>query len=104
MAESAAPLWLKPATRGGCLLSIYVQPGAARSGIAGLHGDALKVKVSAPPMDGAANTALVEFVARWLELSRREVTIEHGDKSRRKTLWVAASPEVVEHRLKKDQA
>jgi hypothetical protein len=95
--------WLR-AARGGCLLHIHVQPGAARSGIAGLHGDALKVRVAAPPVEGAANAALVDFVAGWLELSRREVTIEKGDKSRRKTLWVATTPAEVERRLNKDRA
>lgn len=102
MAETDAG-WLR-AAQGGCLLHIHVQPGAARSGIAGLHGDALKVRVAAPPVEGAANAALVDFVAGWLELSRREVTIEKGDKSRRKTLWVATTPAEVERRLNKDRA
>lgn len=85
-------------------MRVYVQPGAAKSGVAGLHGDALKVRVAAPAVEGAANTALVAFLAEWLELSRREVTIRAGEKSRRKTLWVAAPPEKVQNRLNKDWA
>lgn len=102
MAENY-PDWLK-AQGQGSLLQIHVQPGAARGAIAGQHGDALKVRVAAPAVEGAANAALLDFVARWLELSRREVTIQRGDKSRRKLLWVAAPPEEVLRRLEKESA
>lgn len=95
--------WLRPAP-GGSRLLIHVQPGAARSAIAGVHGDALKVRVAAPPVEEAANAALLMFIAGWLEVSRGEVTIERGDKSRRKTLRVALSPEEIERRLIKEQA
>lgn len=102
MAEST-PVWLR-AAEGGSVLRIHAQPGAAKSGIAGPHGDALKVRVAAPAVEGAANCALVEFLAEWLELSRREVTIKSGEKSRRKTFWVAATPEEIQRRLNKDRA
>lgn len=105
MAEGGAerPAWLRPAGDGSRLL-IHVQPGAARSAVAGPHGDALKVRVAAPPVEGEANAALVTFIAGWLEVSRGEVTIERGDKSRRKLIRVALSPEEIERRLIKEQA
>jgi hypothetical protein len=90
--------WLRPAD-GGCELHLHIQPGAAKSGIAGLHGDALKVRVQAPPVEGAANAALLAFIAKSLGLAPREVRLLRGEKSRQKTLWVALAPDEVQARL-----
>lgn len=92
-------VWLHAAPDGGTRLIVHVQPGAAKSEIAGLHGDALKVRVAAPAVDGAANAALVAFLAKTLNLSRREVTIAQGEKSRRKTVRVELDPEEVSRRI-----
>jgi uncharacterized protein len=68
--------------------SVRVQPRAARSEIVGLHGEALKVRLSAPPVDGAANVALVELLAEALGVPRRCVRVVSGATSRGKVVEV----------------
>lgn len=69
-------------------LQIHLQPRAARSRIVGLHGDALKVQVHAPPVDGAANAALVELLAQTFGVPRRAVRILRGSTSRNKVVEI----------------
>jgi uncharacterized protein (TIGR00251 family) len=69
-------------------LRILVQPRASRSEIVGPHGDALKVRLAAPPVDGAANEELVRLLAREFKVPRSAVTIVSGQMSRRKTVKV----------------
>lgn len=92
------------AAAGGCRLTLHIQPGAARSGIAGVHGDALKLRVHAPAVDGAANSALLAYLVERLKLSARQVKIERGEKSRRKIVWVALPPCDVWRQLSEDLA
>jgi len=80
-----AAAWLKPLPD-GVELAILVQPRASRTRVVGEHDGLLKIQLAAPPVDGEANAALVEFVARQLGLSRRDVTLVAGDTSRRKRL------------------
>ena len=68
--------------------AVRVQPRASRSEIAGVHGDALKIRLSAPPVDGAANDALVELMADSLGVARRAVHIVSGEQSRSKVVEV----------------
>ena len=68
--------------------AVRVQPRASSSGFVGLRGDALKVRLSAPPVEGAANDALVELLARALGVSRSAVTIVAGATSRTKLVEV----------------
>ena len=70
------------------ILDVRVIPRASKSAIAGKRGDALLVRLSAPPVDGAANEALVEFLARALGQPRRNVTIVSGHKSRDKRVSI----------------
>ncbi len=84
---------------GGCSLTLHVQPGASRSEVAGRHGDALKLEIAAPAVAGAANAVLIEYLAASLNLSRREVTIAQGEKSRRKIVRVPFDPAQVERCL-----
>ncbi len=72
------------------LLRVYVQPRASRDGIAGRHGDALKIRLTAPPVDGAANEALCRFLAKACGVAKSAVTVESGDASRRKTVRIRA--------------
>jgi hypothetical protein len=79
------PAWLRAAA-GGILVDVLVQPRASRTEIAGVHGDRLKVRIAAPPVDGLANEELCRFLASALDLPRRQVTVEVGESSRRKTV------------------
>lgn len=68
--------------------AVRVQPRASRSEVVGLHGDALRVRLAAPPVDGAANEALVRLLAELLGVPRRAVRIEGGHASRGKLVEV----------------
>jgi uncharacterized protein (TIGR00251 family) len=68
--------------------SVRVQPRASRSEVVGTYGDALKVRLSAPPVDGAANTQLVEFLAHIFAVGRRDVRILSGESSRSKIVEI----------------
>ncbi len=72
--------------REGVRLAVRVQPRAARSEIAGLFGDRIRIRLAAPPVDGAANDALVRFLAGALGVPPREVRIVAGLTSRSKTV------------------
>lgn len=72
-----------------CTLAIKAIPNAPRSEVVGWLGEALKVKVHAPALDGRANEALCEFLAAELGLPKRAVTLVHGDKSRQKLVRIA---------------
>lgn len=69
-----------------CTLELKTIPNAPRDQVAGWLGDALKVKVHAPALDGRANEALLEFLADELGLPKRAVTLIRGDKSRHKVV------------------
>jgi uncharacterized protein (TIGR00251 family) len=71
---------------GGVAIAVHAQPGAGRCQLNGRHGDTLRVKVGAPPVDGRANDALVAFLAEILGLPRRAVTLERGSTSRFKRI------------------
>lgn len=75
-------------TATGVRLTLHVQPRAARTELAGLHGDALKVRLAAPPVDGAANDALIRFLADRLGVPRSAVALVGGATSRRKVVEV----------------
>jgi uncharacterized protein (TIGR00251 family) len=70
----------------GVSLRLHVQPGAKKTEIAGLHGDALKVRLAAPPVDGKANACLIEFIARQLGVAKSAVELLSGETSRSKRL------------------
>ena len=71
-----------------CTLAIKAIPNAPRHQVMGWLGDALKVKVHAPPVEGQANAALCEFLAETLGLPRRAVTVLRGDTSRQKIVRI----------------
>ena len=74
------------------VLDVRVQPRASRSEIAGLHGERLRIRLQAPPVDGKANAALLEFVAGVFAIPRARVTIEHGLTGRDKRLRLHGVP------------
>ena len=73
---------------GGVSFTLRVQPRARRNAIVGLHGDALKVALTAAPVDGAANAALLALLAEALGLPARALRLLHGERSRSKTVHV----------------
>ena len=73
---------------GGVRIAIHVQPRASRSEVAGAHGDALKIRLSAPPVDGAANEALVELLSARFAVPSRAVRILSGAQSRAKIVEI----------------
>ena len=80
--------WLLVQNDGVLLLRLHVQPRAAKTEIAGMLGDALKVRLAAPPVDGKANRALLDFLADRLRVSKNAVTLKSGESSRQKTVLV----------------
>jgi len=88
--------WLRIAADGRITLTLHIQPGAKKTAFAGLHGDALKIRLAAPPVDGKANEALLRFVAEALTLPKSAVSLKSGQTSRRKVLELqGATPEAV---------
>ncbi len=80
--------WLRTAADGRITLTLHIQPGAKKTEFAGLHGDALKIRLAAPPVDGKANEALIRFVAETLGLPKSAVNLKSGQTSRRKVLEI----------------
>ncbi|MFA6921052.1 MAG: DUF167 domain-containing protein [Gallionella sp.] len=72
-------------------LTLHVQPGAKRSEISGLHGDALKIRLAAPPIDGRANDALLKFIAGLFDVPQRQVELKQGGQSRHKVIAITGS-------------
>ena len=81
------------ATATGVRLTVRVQPRASDTRVAGVHGDALKVRLKAPPVDGAANEALVELLAGTFGIHSRAVRIVAGMSSRTKVVELAGVTE-----------
>jgi hypothetical protein len=71
-----------------CRLRLRIVPNAKRSEVVGPHGDALKLKIAAPALEGRANEELVEFLAEKLSLPRRSVKLVSGEKSRDKVVAI----------------
>lgn len=72
----------------GCTLSVRVHPGARKNGVTGVHADALKIALTAPPVDGKANEALVAFLAETMRLPRARVSLVAGATSRAKIVRI----------------
>ncbi len=70
---------------------LYVQPGAKRTEVIGLHGDALKIRLAAPPIEGRANGALLRFIADSFNVQLRNVELKQGTLSRHKLVLVNSS-------------
>jgi uncharacterized protein len=69
-------------------VDVHVQPRASKTEIVGMHGGAVKIRLAAPPVDGAANAALVEFVAARLGIAKSRVRVVAGLTGRRKVLQI----------------
>ena len=73
-------------TTDGAILTVHIQPKASTTECVGIHGNALKIRVAAPPVDGAANDALIRFLAQTLSLPLAAVHIESGSSGRHKRI------------------
>ena len=94
------PSWYRRASNGALVLAVHAQPGAKRTEVAGLHGDALKVRVAAPALEERANVALVAFLAERFAVPKRSVTLVNGDRSRDKRFEIHGSSIDAESLLK----
>ncbi|OQW48988.1 MAG: hypothetical protein A4C66_14500 [Nitrospira sp. HN-bin3] len=82
------------------LLTVHIQPNAARTECVGVHGDAIKIRVAARPIQGAANEELIRFIADRCALTRTQIQIQGGAETRRKRLCVrGVTAEVLVARL-----
>ena len=76
-------------TPAGAVLALRIIPRAAKNAIQGVHGDALKIRLCAPPVEGAANSALVEFISDVLSIPRARIQLLSGQTSRNKRVLLA---------------
>lgn len=97
--------WLRQ-DKDGCVLALHIQPGAKQTAIVGLHGEALKVRLAAPPVDGKANAALIDYLAERLGIARSALEIVGGQQARSKRVRIRAvfDAEQLQHRLGADTA
>ena len=85
----------------GALLEIYVQPKSSKNELVGIHQGSLKIRLTAPPVEGEANKECVKFLAKLLGVPKSDIRIVQGHKSRQKTLSIRGlSPETIQTRLK----
>ncbi len=84
---------------GNLILVCHLQPNASRSEFAGLHGDALKIRIQAPPVEGKANTELVKFLAKEFGVSKRDIEIISGELNRHKRVRIMTPAQLPEEAL-----
>ena len=88
-------------TPDGVAFTVHATPRARRERVGGLHGDALRVAVSAPPVEGAANRAIAAALAEALEVPRRAVTLDPGARGRRKAVRIEGDPDALVRTLRR---
>lgn len=86
--DAPMPVWLE-GRPGQWIVRLHVQPGARQTGLAGVHGESLKLKVAAPPVDGQANAAVLEWLSSRLGLPIRSLQLVSGASSRSKRIRIA---------------
>jgi uncharacterized protein (TIGR00251 family) len=72
-------------------LTVHVQPGAKRTEVIGLHGDALKIRVAAAAVEGQANTRLLDFLRKAFQVPSSRISLKHGEHARRKVVEIHGS-------------
>jgi hypothetical protein len=73
-------------SKSGVIIQVHASPRASKTQVQGLHGEALKIRLQAPPVDGKANETLIEFLAKTLGIPQRQITLISGQTSRQKRL------------------
>lgn len=90
MSASPNAGWWKGGSNGGKItLILQVQPNARHSSVAGVYGDALKLKIAAPAVEDKANRALIDFLHQWFKLPLSQISIRQGSRGRRKIVELA---------------
>lgn len=80
--------WYRSDAANNLILTLHIQTGAKVTAVAGLHGNALKIKLAASPVEGKANAALLKFLAKSFDVSLRQITLKQGAKSRHKVVVI----------------
>jgi uncharacterized protein (TIGR00251 family) len=103
MSPQIDPALMLRETADGVTLAVRVQPGAKKTAIVGIYGEGaaaqLKIAVQAPPVEGRANEALVEFLAKYFSLTRAQVELIAGETSRSKVFLLRGSSSDLAHRV-----
>ncbi len=73
----------------GVKITLHVQPKASKSAIGGVHGDALKLRIQAPPVEGKANKATIAFLSSLFDIPKRDIVLKSGPSSRRKIFLIS---------------
>ncbi|MFA6714486.1 MAG: DUF167 family protein [Victivallales bacterium] len=84
---------------GGCLLKCRVQPRSSRNALTGIYGEAVKIALTAPPVDGKANKALLKFLSGFFKLAPSSLHVTAGESSRNKTVFIPMPKEAVINRF-----
>ncbi|MBO9667909.1 MAG: YggU family protein [Bdellovibrio sp.] len=74
--------------KGGVRLHLFIQPKSSKNEVVGEHNGMLKIKITAPPVDGEANQALIEFLSKLVKLPKRQITLIKGEAGRQKTVEI----------------
>src|SRR5437867_6889968 len=99
-----SPATVKRVARPHVTISIRVQPRASRNAVVGWTGDTLNIRLTAPPVEGAANTACLDFIAKLLDLSPSSLTLLGGERSRQKVVRITGLTQEEFHaRLSRDR-
>lgn len=93
------PSWIHPSPSGAAI-TVHAAPRASADAVQGLHGDALKIRLNAPPVDGKANAELVHFLSSKLGIAKSNIAIKRGLNQRRKIIGInGLSAAEIEKRL-----
>ena len=79
--------WIRETAK-GVLLPVRVVPRASKNEIQGIHGDALKIRLQAPPVEGKANQALIRFLSETLDIPRAQISVASGETGRNKAVLI----------------
>lgn len=74
-------------------IKFYIQPNSSENKICGVHGDAIKLKIKSPPVDGKANKEIIEFLSEFLEIPKSKIEILHGSTGRNKLVHLQVLPD-----------
>lgn len=91
--------YLQTLADGSLLLKLYVQPKASRNEIVGIYNDALKIRLTTPPVEGRANKAVISFLAKHMHLPKSSITIKSGHQNRNKQVLIKSCKEAKARKL-----